>query len=419
MTEYIVKRRFENPLVTGMLLTVICFVVTLVYWPIWGMLVKTIASGLAGSGLQSVDAPTAAKYLGVFTEGTFFWMVINAWIWLFLVFGNYGKNYFGDRQPLAGIWYSCVGLVAGIIGFLVLVGFSGIWWKPFSLAILFTPKTAEEVRLAIEGWEVSNFYAVPVIIGQISYVALFQKWPFAGNIKAPWDGFGAMMTSTVFALIIWFAMFIPSLMSGLSLGGHSILVKPFGGWPTFLAFCQTFIFMFLIPAEGGERYPQKLFAQNQPYAGFIGLIIAIVAALAIPPVLRMIVSPFDLLPGAPPDLVVASLVLSSVTFLLLWHHLFDDYPSAAIVPNAALRFFSRLAIWLVGGVLLGVIWLKTFKVLPFGGNNMGMGYSAMGVLAGQFAFMMVFLYCNTFFDKWPLVRKIPVAAESKDLNVKG
>ncbi len=33
----------------------------------------------------------------------------------------------------------------------------------------------------------------------------------------------------------------------------------------------------------------------------------------------------------------------------------------------------------------------------------------MGILAGQFVFLMCFLYYNTFFDKWPLVRKIPVA----------
>ncbi|MNO10061.1 hypothetical protein D3C81_2336770 [compost metagenome] len=36
---------------------------------------------------------------------------------------------------------------------------------------------------------------------------------------------------------------------------------------------------------------------------------------------------------------------------------------------------------------------------------MGFGYSTLGIIAGQFVFMMPFLYMNTFFDKWPLIKQ--------------
>ncbi|MBP1750738.1 MAG: putative rane protein, partial [Deltaproteobacteria bacterium] len=68
-----------------------------------------------------------------------------------------------------------------------------------------------------------------------------------------------------------------------------------------------------------------------------------------------------------------------------------------------------IVIWLTLGLGLGFVWLKTFKLLPFGGNDLGYGFPVMGVLAGQFVFLMFFLYYNTIFDKWPLVRSVPVA----------
>jgi len=219
MSDFSIKRRFESPLTTGFILTVIIFIFSLIYWPLFGLACKAIAGGLASKGLEAVDAKTATKFFGLFTEGIFFWMFINPWMWQTICFGNYGKTHLTDKQPTAGGWYLLVGAAFGIVGFLTLIGFIGLWWKPFELAILFTPKTAEEVHLAIEGWEVGNFYALACIMGHISYVALFHKWPFAGNIKAPWDGFGTFMTSTVFCLILWVAMIIPSLMSNLSLGG--------------------------------------------------------------------------------------------------------------------------------------------------------------------------------------------------------
>lgn len=407
MTEFVVKRKFQSILTTGIVAVAICFVVALIYWPIWGMIVKAVGMALAGDGLKLVDAKVVTKYLVVLAEGTFFWMVINAWIWHTLIFGNYGKYSQGELQPRAGIRYSLLGLVSGIAGFLILVGFIGIWWKPFNLAILFTPKTAAEVLLAIEGWEVSNFYVLPVIIAQIPLVALFHKWPFAGNIKAPWDGFGVMMTGTAAALIVWMAVFIPSLMK-LSAGGHVITGQPLGSWPAVLAFCQAFIFFFLLPVEGLEGYPMKLFAKKQPHMGLVGLAIAFSMGLIMPALLRPLVAPLNLLPGAPVDLIVASLELSVVVTMLMWHHLFDDYPTAQMVPDLKTRIFARLAIWIGLGAVLGVLWIKTFKLLPFGGNDLGMGYPVMGILAGQFALLMVFLYMNTFFDKWPLVKKVPV-----------
>jgi len=405
MAEYVIKRRFESPFATGFVLTILCFIFTLLYWPIWGSVVKFIALSFAGQGLAAVDHQLAAKYIGVVAEGTFFWMVINAWIWQTLVFGNYGKNHLTQLQPKAGVWYSFVGLATGIMGFLVLIGFIGLWWRPFSFGILFMPSSIEEVRLAIEGWEVGNFYCLAVILVQIAHVSLFQKWPFAGKIEAPLDGVATMLLSTVFTLIVWIAMFFPSLMSGLSLGGHGIVVQPFGSWPAFLAFCQTFIFFFLLPAEGGERYPQKLFTLKQPYSGLIGLIIALSAGLIIPPWLRSIVEPLNLVQGVPADLIVASLGLSMICFLLTWHHLFDDYTGPYIFSNQSSRVLTRGVIWLVGGGTFGLLWLKIFKLLPYGGNDLGLGYPVMGLLAGQFAFLMAVLLCNTFFDKWPLVSK--------------
>lgn len=404
MSEYIIRRQFNSLLTTGIAATIICFIFTLVYWPIWGLLVKALGTFLASEGLKSVDTKVAAKYFTVLAEGTFFWTIINAWIWQTLVFGNYGKTYITDRQPWAGIWYTFISFIIGIIGFLLLAGFIGIWWKPFNLAILLTPVNAEEVLMAIEGWETSNFYALAVIVAQIPAVALFHKWPFAGNSKAPWDSLGVMMFSSVAALLFWIATIVPSLMK-LSAGGHVITSQPMGSWPTYLAFCQSFIFWFLIPAEGGEHYPMKAFAKKQPYMGLVGLAIALFGGFLTPAILRPIVGTLNLLPGAPVDLVIASLVLSAIVAMLIWHHLFDDYPTAQMVPNQTTCILTRVAIWIILGGFLGVVWIKTFKMLPFGGNDLGMGYPTMGLLAGQFAILMVFVYFNTFFDKWPLVRK--------------
>lgn len=120
-------------------------------------------------------------------------------------------------------------------------------------------------------------------------------------------------------------------------------------------------------------------------------------------VLRPILGSMNL--GIPVDLAIASVVLAMITVLLIWHHLFDDYPTAQMVSNQPARILTRIAIWVVLGFALGIVWIKTYKILPFGANNMGLGYPTMGILAGQFSLLMPVVYFNTFFDKWPLVRK--------------
>jgi hypothetical protein len=49
-----------------------------------------------------------------------------------------------------------------------------------------------------------------------------------------------------------------------------------------------------------------------------------------------------------------------------------------------------------GGFGLGILWLKTFPLLPIGANNFDMGFHTMGVVAGQFAFLMTFSFSLFF-----------------------
>lgn len=402
--EYLVERRFKNPLVSGLVASILVFIFACITWPIWALIAKAIISNLASVGLSQADPAAGSKYIKDATEGTFFWMSINSWVWFTLVFGNYGKYSKTKRQPIAGFRYALLAFLSGAVGMIILVGLIGIWWKPFNLSIMLMPKTAAEVKLATEGWAAANFYAVPVLICQISYVALFGKWPFAGKIDPPWDGFGAMMTSTVFAIIVWVAMFVPSFLK-FQLDGVAAVSQPMGSFNSVLAWCQCFIFLFLFQAIGGEGYPYKLFAKSQPAKGFVGLIISLVMAFVIRGALRVILEPMGLLNGAPVDLVITSLVLSIITTALLWHHQFFDYPGEDKVKSPGTRVLIRLAIVIVLGTILGLIWMKTYKMLPFGDNNMGLGYPTLGIVGGQFLFMMPFLYLNTFFDKWPLMKQ--------------
>jgi hypothetical protein len=413
MSQYIVKRQFKSLLATGICAAVLCFIVTLIYWPLWGSAAKAIISWGASNGLAQVEPKVAAKYFACFADATFFWLVINAWIWQTLIFGTYGKTSVTERQPGAGIFYSLVGVLSGFAGFLLIVGFLGIWWKPFSFGILFTPQTAQDVHLAIEGWEASNFFALTVIMVQIPFVSLLQKWPFAGNIKAPWDGFGVWVMSMLAAVLVWVGAIIPSFMK-LSIGAHEITWAPHGSFPTFVAFCQGFVWCLLLPAEGGETYPMRFFAKKQPWMGLCGFVLALAFGFALRAALRPVVTSLNLLPGMPVDLIIASLVLSGIVTLLMWHHLFDDYPTAQMIPNQAAKVLTRFAIWVILGAILGVGWVKGFRSLSFGANDLGMGIPTMGILAGQFAFLMSFLYFNTFFDKWPLVRKVKMSVVQQE-----
>jgi len=376
----------------------------MILWPVWSTLMKAIFTPLASQGLNAAGTQPAAQLIGAMVEGSFFWMVINTWIWQTLIMGSYGKYKFTEKQPWAGFWYMLVAWFFGIVGFIVLIGFIGLWWKPFNLAVMFTPKTAADVALAYEGWEASNFFALAVIVAQIPFASLLHKWPFAGTSKQPTEGLGALAFSTGVTYLFWLALIVPSFLH-LSLGEHEITSQPFGSWPAFVAFCQAFVIFAIMPAEGCENYPMKLFAKKQPYMAIIGFIIALAAGFLIPPALKSIIEPLNLVPGTPAYVIVASLELSVIVFMLAWHHLFEDFPNATVVKNTAWRVLARVAIWLTGGTIYGVLWLKTYKSLPIGANSMGMGFPTMGILAGQFALLMTILLFNTFFDKWPFMRK--------------
>jgi len=404
MTGITIKRTFKSQLGTGVASILTCFVLSLILWPIWAIVMKSIFIIFASQGLTAAGPKVAAQLIGAMVEGSFFWMVINTWIWMTLVMGNYGKTKFTDKQPWAGLWYVLVAWFFGIVAFILLISFLGIWWKPFNLAIMFMPKTAADVGLAYEGWETANFYALAVILAQIPFVSLLQKWPFAGTSKQPTESFGVLAFSTAVTWIIWMALIVPSFMK-LSLGEHQILSQPFGSWPAFVAFCQAFVIFSIMPVEGAEQYPMKLFAKKQPLMAIIGFIIALAAGFIMPAIIKSLIAPLNLVPGTPPDVIVASLELSVIVIMLTWHHLFGDYPSAQLSPNTAIRVLTRVAIWFIGGGVYGVLWLKTFKLLPIGANSLGMGFPTMGILAGQFALLMTILFFNTFFDKWPLVRK--------------
>ena len=405
MSNFVVKRQFNGLLGTGIAATVISVIAALFFWPVWASLAKSFITALAGPAIQAAGPKLGMQYVTLFAEGTFFFMVINSWIWQMLVFGGYGKTYMTTKQPYVGIWYVGVALAAGLSFLLVFAGFLGIWWKPFSLSTMFMPKNAAEVHLAVEGWELINFYTLPVLLVQIPFVSLLQKWPFAGNIKAPWDGYGVFMASTAVAVLVWMGTVLTSLVT-LQLGGHDVALKPFGSWPAYLAFAQAYIWTLLIPAEGGEQYPMKLFAKKQPYMGLVGFVIALIGGFVIPEILRPFAA--SLGTGLPVNVVVTSLEISVITLTLIWHHLFDDYPTAQMVPNTATRVLTRIGIWIVGGLAFGVFWIKTFKLIPFGASDMGMGYPLAGPIAGQFVLIMMVVLLNTHFEKWPLVRKVPV-----------
>jgi len=404
MTEYTIKRTFKGPLGTGFAGLLTTFVLALILWPVWSIVMKSIFTICAQPGLAVVDPKLAAKLIGVMVEGTFFWMVIDTWIWQTLIMGNYGKTKFTEKQPFAGLWYVLAAWFFGIVAFVALIGFIGIWWKPFNLSLMFFPQTAADVALAIEGWEAANFFALAVILAQIPFVSLLHKWPFGGTSKQPTESLGVLAFSTLVTYIVWLALIVPSFLH-FSIGEHHVTSQPFGSWAAFVAFCQAFVLLSIMPAEGAEHYPMKLFTKKQPFMGLIGFAFALASGFILPPIVKSIVAPLDLVPGAPIDVIVASLELSVIVFMLAWHHLFDDYPSAQLVPNTAIRVLTRIAIWFIGGGIYGVVWLKTFKFLPIGANNLGMGFPTMGFLAGQFAFLMTLLIFNTFFDKWPLVRK--------------
>ncbi|WKY43743.1 hypothetical protein Q5O14_14045 [Eubacteriaceae bacterium ES2] len=382
---------------------VIAFIVAMVSWPIWAMIVKAVCGLMASAAFAVAEPEMIAKYTAVVAEAGFFYCIINAWVWQVLIMGNYQKTLFKGDKLRKGLLSILTGCALGLIVLLVLVLFLGNWWEMFNIKTLLMPQTAEQLQLAIEGWEVINFFTLTVLIVQIPYVSLFHKWPYAGKVPAPYDGIAALMTSFALALLVWFGTVLPSLVEVDV--AHTIIGKPFGDWPSYLAFAQAFIWWFLIPAEGGENYPMKLVAKKQPYMGIVGLVIALIGGLVTPHLIKPFLMALNLPETWNINSVAAAFMVSIITFMLIWHHLFDDYPSKELVPNSAIRVLTRIIIWIVGGIIWGVLWLKVlFFVMPNGAFNFGLGYPSPGLLAGQFCVLMAAAMLNTYFDKWPVKR---------------
>jgi hypothetical protein len=404
MPEELSIRGLQKQPVLGFAALLLCFAASLILWPLWSIAAKAVFSALASSGLAAAEPVLSAKLVGAMVEGSFLWLILTPWIWIVIGFDCHGKTWFSEKQPWAGICYFLVAMAVGAVGFLVLVSFMGIWWRPFNLAVMLTPATASDVGLALTGWEVSNFYSLMIVVVQIAFATLLHKWPFGGTSNPLTENIGNFGTSTAATFIAWVAMIFPSFLV-LSHSGEAITAPPFGSFPAFLAFLLGFVIFSIVPVMGAELFPVRPFAKKQPYMAVVGIFFGIAAGFALPPVIRTIVAPLNLLPGAPADIVVSSLELSVIIVILILNDLFDCYPSADLVPNTAMRILARVSIWIFGGFGLGILWIKTFPVLTIGGNNLGLGFPTMGVVAGQFAFLMTFLYFAGFFDRWPLVRR--------------
>lgn len=409
MKEYVMKKRWENPIVSGLMSVLVVLVVASLGWVIWSQVFKGIFAAIAGAPLASADAALRDKFLLDAVEGSYFWLIISTWVWFTLDLGNYGKYKKTTKQPQAGLYYLGLALLVGVVAFFVFTGFIGLWLKPFSWDVLFTPANADEIQLAIKGWGATNFFALAVIIGQISVVSLFQKYPFSKYTKDSWAvAFGTLFFTFLLALLVWLALIFPSYFPNLVLGdtGLAVSSQPMGSWATVLAWAQIFIFLFLLPAEGGELFPQKLVTAKQPWSGLVGLAIAFLGAWILRPLISSAMTPMAESLGIAPDLATAALVLTCINVLLTWHHHFFDFPSTEKQPNQVARLLTRLAIVVVGGVLLGLFWMNSQKYLPFGGNDLGLGHPMLGLMGGQFVYMMPMLFMNTFFDKWPVMKSV-------------
>ena len=94
--------------------------------------------------------------------------------------------------------------------------------------------------------------------------------------------------------------------------------------------------------------------------------------------------------------------------MLAWHHHFDDYLNKDVMPSTWKRIVIQFAVVIVVGSILGILWIKYMHVWPFGTNDLGMGHPMLGILGGQFVFMLPMVFMNTFFDKWPMVKNVKV-----------
>ncbi|MEI8354498.1 MAG: hypothetical protein WCG31_00120 [Deltaproteobacteria bacterium] len=103
MTENNTVRVLKNQPGTGFAALILCFAASMILWPLCSTVAQALFSALASQGLAAAGPLLAGKLVGAMVEGSFFWMVINTWIWLTLIMGNYGKTRFTEQQPLAGL----------------------------------------------------------------------------------------------------------------------------------------------------------------------------------------------------------------------------------------------------------------------------------------------------------------------------
>ena len=408
MEKYIMEKRMKHPVLSGLATVALLVVVASVFWVVWSNVWKMVILLIGGSSVANLSPEIQGHFLKESVEGTFFWMIISTWVWFTLSLGNYGKNKKTTKQPITGLRYTGMAMLTGFIGFAAFVSFLGLWWEPFSWQVLFQPVDDTQALLAIKGWSAINFFTLAVILAQIPLTSLFGKYPFSKYAKDEWSvAFGTLFLGLFLALLTWIVFIVPSFFT-LQVDGVTITKQPFGDWSTALAWCQLFIFFFLIPAEGGEGYPQKLITTKQPWSGLIGLGIALAGACISLPLLRTVLTPLADSVGIAPDLAVASFALTIINVMLAWHHHFDDYPNKDVMPSTWKRIVIQFAVVIVVGSILGVLWIKYMHVWPFGTNDLGMGHPMLGILGGQFVFMLPMVFMNTFFDKWPMVKNVKV-----------
>lgn len=402
MTNFVNKNRFNSVIMNGLISCIIIFITANVFWIGFSWIFSSIYEIILGSTLDTFSASTQASLILNGVEGAFFWLIIIPWIWMALNFGNIGKYDKGFKQPWVGIRYVLRCMCWGLVGFLIITLFLGLWWKPFNLGILLRPATEAEALLAIKGWGAINFFALASILGQIPPVSLFAKWPFSTLSKdAKVVGLGNFFLTLTIALLIWIAFIIPSFLDPIEFAGQAITHQAAGTWGAGLAWAQVFVFFILIPAEGGEGYPQALFTKKQPWSGIVGLLISLIAAFAVTPLLRSLLAGYSDFVGLDPNIMTASFALSIINVLLTWHHLFNDYPTKDMLTGGK-RILAQLAIVLFIGVILGFLWPLIYPYLPIGGNDLGLGIPVLGVIAGHFVYMLPMVFMNTGFDKWPV-----------------
>ncbi|UUV99783.1 hypothetical protein [Vagococcus luciliae] len=402
MENIVIAKRIKHPLLSGIVSVIFLILFASAGWIIWSNVWQLVIGLVGGESVNNLSTEIQGHFFKESVEGTFFWLVISTWVWFSLNLGNYGKHTRNLTHLKTGIRYTLMAFLVGIIGFSLFVTFLGLWWEPFSWQVLFRPENDVQALLAIKGWSAINFFALSVILTQIPLVSLFGKYPFSQYSQSDWSiSFGTLFLGLFLALFNWIVFIVPSFFQ-LQIDGVAITQIPFGSWSTAIAWCQLFIFFFLLPAEGAEGYPQKLFTTRQPISGLIGLAIAVIGAFVMLPILSQLLTPLATEIGIDPDLAVASFVLTIINVLLTWHHHFDDYPNKEVVPSAWKRIVIQLIIVITIGSVLGILWLKTLQLWPFGGNHLGLGHPMLGILGGQFVYMMPMLFMNTFFDKWPM-----------------